>query len=104
MLDSSYNFLFKTRSETGQLLALCSSPSVDPEIFFNLQTISQAKAICETCPVKDLCLKESIINKEPFGVWGGVGEAERSRMIAALESNKRSPSNQTDTTIKQEGK
>ncbi|QCQ92589.1 WhiB family transcriptional regulator [Rhodococcus sp. SGAir0479] len=41
----------------------------------------RAKAICASCPVKDMCLEHSLSVPEPFGVWGGVGESERAIML-----------------------
>ena len=37
----------------------------------------KAKAICARCPVIDMCLKDALASNEPYGVWGGVSEAER---------------------------
>lgn len=36
-----------------------------------------AKAICETCPVKDACCTYAIEHHERGGIWGGLTEAER---------------------------
>jgi WhiB family redox-sensing transcriptional regulator len=33
--------------------------------------IARAKAICASCPVKDLCLTRALERVEPCGVWGG---------------------------------
>lgn len=44
-----------------------------------------AKAICATCPVINRCRETSILRGEIFGVWGGLGEAERRAMITRLE-------------------
>jgi WhiB family redox-sensing transcriptional regulator len=37
----------------------------------------QAKLICRRCPVRDDCLQFALTNREDFGVWGGLSEAER---------------------------
>ncbi|WP_432277335.1 WhiB family transcriptional regulator [Klenkia sesuvii] len=42
-----------------------------------------AKAVCGTCPVIDACLKHALSVREPYGVWGGMSEEERTRLIAA---------------------
>jgi WhiB family redox-sensing transcriptional regulator len=42
-----------------------------------------AKAICGECPVKVECLEWSLKVQEPYGVWGGVGEDERRKMLRA---------------------
>jgi WhiB family transcriptional regulator, redox-sensing transcriptional regulator len=33
--------------------------------------LAQAKAICRTCGMQDLCLLGAIEREEPYGVWGG---------------------------------
>lgn len=38
---------------------------------------TEAKKVCQGCPVKDECLEWAISNDERFGVWGGVSERER---------------------------
>jgi WhiB family redox-sensing transcriptional regulator len=38
--------------------------------------IAAAKAICETCEIKQECLMWSL-KYEPFGIWGGRDERER---------------------------
>jgi len=43
----------------------------------------KAKAICAGCVVKTRCLEWSLEVREPYGVWGGVGEDERRRMLKA---------------------
>lgn len=62
-----------------QELGLCAGlGAADPalaEIFHSKADASQnfkaqAKAICDVCPVKDICLEEGIRNKE-YGIWGG---------------------------------
>ena len=50
-------------------------------LFFpeNAADTEAAKAICETCPVKDACLDHALANNEP-GIWGGTTGWERRRM------------------------
>src|SRR4051795_11030135 len=42
-----------------------------------------AKAVCARCPVIESCLKHALSVREPYGVWGGMSEEERARLIAA---------------------
>ena len=42
-----------------------------------------AKAVCATCPVVEACLKHALSVREPYGVWGGMSEEERTRLLAA---------------------
>lgn len=53
-----------------------------PTIFYpeRAQNIAkQAKAVCKTCPVREECLEEALINGEAFGIWGGMDALERRR-------------------------
>lgn len=42
-----------------------------------------AKAICEGCPVRADCLEHSLVARERYGVWGGLGELERRALFKA---------------------
>lgn len=48
------------------------------------EAFAEAKAICEACPVRETCQAESIANREPDGVWGGLTPLERRRVIRKL--------------------
>ncbi|MFQ5554985.1 MAG: WhiB family transcriptional regulator [Acidimicrobiia bacterium] len=55
----------------------------DPFLFFP-QTPSDTKracAICAMCPVRVDCLEYSLEAGERFGVWGGVSEQQRHRLL-----------------------
>lgn len=57
---------------------------VDPEVFYPVSDEDEAleaKAICETCPVRQPCLEYSLAAREKHGVWGGRTERERRRLI-----------------------
>jgi WhiB family redox-sensing transcriptional regulator len=58
---------------------------VDPEIFYppedDEEAAAPAKAICEACPVREACLEHAIARREHLGVWGGLTERERRRLI-----------------------
>jgi WhiB family redox-sensing transcriptional regulator len=43
----------------------------------------KAKAICGVCPVMDCCSEHAVAIREPFGIWGGLTEAERRNMVLA---------------------
>ncbi len=51
----------------------------DPEIFFPAtgKTDVKAKAVCARCRVRRDCLEYSLATGQPWGVWGGLNEAER---------------------------
>lgn len=44
-----------------------------PELFFAERpaVIEQARVLCASCPVQELCLAGAIERREPHGVWGG---------------------------------
>jgi WhiB family transcriptional regulator, redox-sensing transcriptional regulator len=60
-----------------------SCREVDIDVFFAVDEASQreAIAICETCPVRGECLEYAITAREQYGVWGGVREQDRKRLV-----------------------
>lgn len=56
--------------------------SMDPEGFF-VQGAEQhaVKSACGACPVRTECLADALDNKVDFGVWGGMTERERRRLL-----------------------
>lgn len=56
----------------------------EPELFFPigntgpaLQQIDEAKRVCASCDVVELCLNWAIETGQDAGVWGGLSEDER---------------------------
>lgn len=47
--------------------------------------VEAARSICDACPVRSECLETSIVNLEPYGIWGGLTYGERSALIRARE-------------------
>jgi WhiB family redox-sensing transcriptional regulator len=43
--------------------------------------IAAAKAICNQCPVSTQCLDHALRVREPYGIWGGLSEAERADLL-----------------------
>ena len=43
--------------------------------------ISDVKAFCRLCKVSAQCLENAILNKESFGIWGGLTPKERSNLV-----------------------
>lgn len=45
----------------------------DPELWFAElpADVEHAKALCQACPVRQLCLSGALERREPWGVWGG---------------------------------
>ena len=54
------------------------------ELFFpekgDIDGAVKAIAICEKCPVRADCLKESLENNERIGIWGGTSGRTRRRI------------------------
>lgn len=69
--------------------ALCSQ--VDPEAFFpeRGRSPSEAKRVCESCDVREQCLKYALANNERFGVWGGLTTHQRDQLRRSGEYPKR---------------
>lgn len=70
--------------------AVCQPGDVDVFFGHDDETSSErrfregvAVRVCRSCPVQAECLELAIRSGERFGVWGGVGEHERRRMIRA---------------------
>jgi WhiB family redox-sensing transcriptional regulator len=42
---------------------------------------NEAKAICASCPVVEPCRQLALEVREPYGVWGGLSEAERNQLL-----------------------
>jgi WhiB family transcriptional regulator, redox-sensing transcriptional regulator len=48
----------------------------------------QAKAICAVCPVRMECLEYAVRIREPHGIWGGLNELERRRLIRDMDQRR----------------
>lgn len=42
---------------------------------------AEAKRVCARCPVIAECRRHALAVQEPYGVWGGLSEAERVRIL-----------------------
>ena len=40
-----------------------------------------ARALCAACPVRQTCLDHALAIAEPHGIWGGMNELERRRLL-----------------------
>ena len=40
-----------------------------------------ARALCAACPVRAQCLDYALTVQEPHGIWGGMNEVERRRLL-----------------------
>lgn len=63
----------------------------DPELFFPTATsgpeyerqVRLAKAVCERCDVRRQCLEDAIRRQVRDGIWGGMTDVERRRLVLA---------------------
>ena len=73
---------------TWQRLGACRG--LDSAVFYHpdgernpsrARRTERAKAVCARCPVIVECREFALLTREPFGVWGGLGEAERQLIL-----------------------
>jgi WhiB family redox-sensing transcriptional regulator len=64
----------------------------DPRLFFHPEgergparrdRDAAAKAVCASCPVMQECRRHALTVREPYGVWGGLTEDERTTIYLA---------------------
>lgn len=63
----------------------------DPELFFagDDASVAAAKQVCARCPVRSECLETALAVNEMHGVWGGMAEGERRRLIRRRRRERR---------------
>ena len=68
-------------AEDWRDLALCAE--VDSEIFFPEKGAStrEAKMVCQGCEVRAECLAYALEHREQHGIWGGLSEPQRRRLL-----------------------
>ena len=64
--------------------------SVDPDLFFDKAAASpaaeaEAKAICGGCQFRQRCLDTAMLNREEWGIWGGMTPDERDAYMSMWE-------------------
>lgn len=71
--------------------------TLDTEMFFHpdgergpsrRNRAAEAKRICASCPVMDECRSHSLRAREPYGVWGGLTEEERRKILREMDANR----------------
>lgn len=70
----------------------CAKPNTQLDIFFPegkpaeiIAKTTQAKQMCATCPIVDLCLLSALDNDE-WGIWGGSTKTERKALRKSRSS------------------
>jgi WhiB family redox-sensing transcriptional regulator len=41
----------------------------------------RARQVCAGCPVREQCARMALAAGEHYGVWGGLSEADRNRLV-----------------------
>ena len=74
--------LYEEQDKTGDWRDLSLCNQTDPEIFFPEKggSTRDAKAVCNRCEVRDVCLDNALANNERFGILGGKSERERRKL------------------------
>jgi WhiB family redox-sensing transcriptional regulator len=49
---------------------------------------AKAKAICQACPVLTQCRQHALAVQEPYGIWGGLSEPERTALVKSRRARK----------------
>lgn len=68
--------------------AVCAQ--TDPEVFFPPRSggaptqEADALRVCAGCPVREQCLQYSIETRQWWGIWGGVSQRKRRKMLKEL--------------------
>lgn len=67
--------------EDWQHRALCAQTG--PEAFFPEKggSTREAKKVCQMCEVRDQCLQAALDRQERHGIWGGLSERERRKLL-----------------------
>lgn len=62
--------------------ALCRETNPD-DLFVRGAAQREAALICRHCPVMQQCAADALDNKVEYGVWGGMTERHRRRLLRA---------------------
>jgi WhiB family redox-sensing transcriptional regulator len=58
---------------------------LDPDIFYPVTDdeadAAEAQAVCARCPVREPCGEYALSSREKLGVWGGLTERDRRRIV-----------------------
>ena len=68
-----------SKTEDWTLQAKCRG--MQDDLFTDGAEQKRARTICAGCPVKAMCLAEALDNRIEWGVWGGMTERERRRLL-----------------------
>lgn len=60
-----------------------SCREADADLFFegSVEATAEARRICSGCPVRQECLEWALDTRVPYGIWGGLTERQRRRLL-----------------------
>lgn len=61
--------------------ALCAQVGGDQWFPEKGESTAEAKRVCLSCSVRDACLEYALSNKDRYGVYGGLSESERRKLL-----------------------
>ena len=66
---------------------------MDPKVFFPSDGlgVQAAVAICQSCPVQEPCLEYALVNRIQHGIFGGVSERGRDRILRDRRRQRKAP-------------
>ena len=81
MRDVAVELVTPAEDLSWQEAALCAQ--TDPDAFFPEKggSTREAKRVCLGCEVQAECLAYALEHGERFGIWGGLSERERRRLM-----------------------
>lgn len=75
------------RDAEWTLRAACRGQDV--ELFYSKDpaNVRAALRVCGQCPVRQECYEDAVARGEWFGVWGGLKESRRRRIVREVASD-----------------
>jgi WhiB family redox-sensing transcriptional regulator len=81
--EKPHHPMSRTAATTNDWRQYARCLGADPDLFYppSEEAAEEAKSICAVCPVREPCLEYAVTAREKDGVWGGLTERERRRLI-----------------------
>jgi WhiB family redox-sensing transcriptional regulator len=78
------NLSFREYSKETAWMQHAKCHGADPERFFPTEStgVDDARRVCAECPVQVECLEYALDNRIDLGIWGGVSQRERKRILS----------------------
>ncbi len=79
------------RAITGDWVYDAACRGVPVDVFFSVEPadVARAKDVCDSCEVRDQCLRFAVDREEWHGVWGGTDEHARRPSIREVRARRR---------------